>query len=463
MTIFGRARFTIDGEPEVAIDRHPGKPVTLDPALRRRLTSALIWSAPAHAKHIVVRVSAVASMIEASMTAQLYDGTSCDGDVSDDVIDLIEEIRDDSFRTGVGTWYHARFALHSIDPPIAVFDHKSPPRMLYEDEFEPADDEVMLADHRVFPRDVEHLPAWHPAYLEAHYPQPLVDAAVAYLRRDAPPGWRQLTMTISAAIYYTESTITTVTTDETTTTLVENVLDPRVVSASRRVHLARHGCPWYTAEVTLAVDGEVAVSFDDHRAPFGGLWSTDHPAGDAHPEMLRIEQERIYVADVERLPAWHPSRARAQPVHIRWLEAMRLGVMAVVPSTWQHLVIELECLNQTVRASIRDLAAPEHDYGHAFEADEESVNSVNILRRDAAMSAEPPGSWYSARFVMDQPDHPHRIVVDDLDFHTQPFTKISRAGDDLVSNAHHELMLADHRRYPRENADLPAWHPQLQD
>ncbi|SDU76827.1 hypothetical protein SAMN04488563_5329 [Jiangella alkaliphila] len=74
-----------------------------------------------------------------------------------------------------------------------------------------------------------------------------------------------------------------------------------------------------------------------------------------------------------------------------------------------------------------------------------------------------PGTWYSARFVMDQPDNPDRILVDELDFTTRPFTKVPRAGDDPDSDEHRDLLLHDQWRHPRERHELPAWHPSLAD
>src|SRR5690606_38019350 len=140
-----------------------------------------------------------------------------------------------------------------------------------------------------------------------------------------------MSMSISAAMYYTEATITTVTESGTTTTLVTNVLDPQVVASSRRVHLARTGLPWYTAEVISPPDDRAYVEFRSDLPPFGGLWSADNPAGDAHPEMLRSEQMTAYPADPDDLPAWHPSRTRTLPVSILRLEVVRLGVEEVLP------------------------------------------------------------------------------------------------------------------------------------
>lgn len=181
--------------------------------------------------------------------------------------------------------------------------------------------------------------------------------------------------------------------------------------------------------------------------------------------MLRSEHQRLYVGDVDQLPAWHPARTRPWGVSIYWLEMLRLCAVDTAPPDWRHLVLDVEAAYPTVRARLRDIAgaSPDADYAAVFEADDESIKIVNEARFNVYVYAPVPGTWYSARFVMDQPKHPDRILAAELDFTTRPFTKIPRPSDDPDSDEHRELLLTDHWRHPREREDLPSWHPAVTD
>lgn len=455
-------------ERAAVVDRWPGQPPVMGSDLRERMTRVMLADAPSDYARIVMSVESVAAIFDVTCWVYLADGSRyLDSRVPDGLGELLDEFRDRCFRTGIGTWYRTRLILERDSELIAILDYDRLPGTVYElrtgDEYEPASDELLLDDQWIYPRDAQHLHDTHPSYLDTQYPQHLVDEA---LRHMLPRHIGELadvitmSMSISAAMYYTEATITTVTESGTTTTLVTNVLDPQVVASSRRVHLARTGLPWYTAEVISPPDNRAYVEFRSDLPPFGGLWSADNPAGDAHPEMLRSEQMTAYPADPDDLPAWHPSRTRTLPVSILRLEVVRLGVEEVLPPDWRHVVIEFECVDDLVRARIRDLADPEqHDYGPAFEADQESVDSVNAMRLDAHLRDPEGGSWYSARLVMDQPDHPDRIIVEELDFYTPPFTKIPRPGEDPEADEMRELLMGDQSRYTRVDDRLPQWHP----
>ena len=449
-------------------DRWAGQSPVMGSDLRERMTRVMLASAPSDFARIVVSVESVAALFDVTCWVYLADGRRyLDSRVPAGVGELLDEFRDRCFRTGIGTWYSARLILERDSELIAVLDYDRLPGMVHElrtgDEYEPAADELLLDDQWVYPRDVQHLHRTHPSYLDTQYPEPLVVEALSHMlpRHSAElAGVITMSMSISAAMYYTEATITSVTETGTTTTSVTNVLDPRVVASSRRVHLALTGLPWYTAEVILPPDDLAYVEFRSDVPPFGGLWSADNPSGDAHPEMLRNEQMTAYPASPDDLPAWHPSRARTLPVSILRLEVVRQGVEEVLPPDWRHVVIDFECVDDRVRARIRDLADPEQrDYGPAFEADQESVDSVNALRLDAHLRDPAGGSWYSARLVMDQPDHPDRILVEELDFLTRPFTKIPRPGEKPDASELRELLMGDESRYTRDEDRLPQWHP----
>ncbi|SDT37002.1 hypothetical protein [Jiangella sp. DSM 45060] len=467
-----RGHLTIAEPQEPATDQHPGEPVALDAEVGDALQESLEAVAPGGWRRLVLSVSAGANNIESELSA-FVDGGDEPRSVACDVFDLVEELRHDHFRQGAGTWYNATFSLERGGQLVATFDFDYPPfggmhdpAEASEDEEEgDADDFQLIEDHRVYPRVLDRLPAWHPVALEARSPAPLIEAAQAAMLAAAPAGWRQLTMAMSAAMYYTETTITTVMPDGTTHSAAGPRMNGRLVRAARAAHLARHGRPWYTATITLTPDGDATATFDHENPPFGGLWSADNPAGDAHPEMLRAEHERLYTGDLDQLPAWHPAHTRPWGVSIYWLDMLSQCAEDAAPDGWRHLVLDVEAAYPTVRVRLRDIAGenPDTDYAAAYEADAESVKITNEARFNVHVYAPVPGTWYSARFVMDQPDHPDRILVDELDFTTRPFTKIPRPGDDPDSDEHRDLLRHDQWRHPRERHELPAWHPSLDD
>ncbi|TDD64774.1 hypothetical protein E1262_27175 [Jiangella aurantiaca] len=464
------------GAPLSTVGQDRSDSVTVAPLVRRRIRDDLVEHAPAGWARIVVEATGASGMTSTRLSVITADGDdSHDGVVPDDTLELISDLRDDCYREGRGTWYNATFTVDVADEDLRVeLDYDNPPMGGVRDPAKPdseddaADDgdatiELLLDDHELYPRDPEQLPDWHPLALEARSPQLFVNAVRDQLLASAPEGWQQLTMTVSSAMYYSETTITTVMDDGTTSSAAGPRLDGRLVFAARRAHLNRHGRPWYTATITLTAGGDVAAEFDDANPPFGGLWSADNPDGDAHPEMLRSEHQRVHTGTLDHLPDWHPARTRPWGVSIYWLEMLRLCAVDAAPEGWRHLVLDVEGAGHTVRVRLHDIGGenPAADYAAAFEADAESIDIVNDFRFNTHVYAPVPGTWYSARFMIDQPDHPDRILIDELDFTTRPFTKIPRHGDDPDSDEHRELLLDDHWRHPREPADLPSWHPAL--
>lgn len=61
-----------------------------------------------------------------------------------------------------GTWYRATISVDENKQVTASFDYESKP--YGEDEEGSAEViDLLTQDHELFPRDLEHLPDWHPA------------------------------------------------------------------------------------------------------------------------------------------------------------------------------------------------------------------------------------------------------------------------------------------------------------
>lgn len=72
------------------------------------------------------------------------------------------KLRKSMFKDSTGTWYRASFTIDSSKQLTVEFDYEAKPY----DEDEDGEDflvDLLLDDHKRFPRDPEHLPDWHPA------------------------------------------------------------------------------------------------------------------------------------------------------------------------------------------------------------------------------------------------------------------------------------------------------------
>lgn len=77
--------------------------------------------------------------------------------LSHDGHDATAALRKEMYQPGKGTWYNAHLSLESSGKLNADFDYDNRP---FDGD---VDDVLLLEDHRLFPRDPEHLPTWHPA------------------------------------------------------------------------------------------------------------------------------------------------------------------------------------------------------------------------------------------------------------------------------------------------------------
>ncbi|MGW5191961.1 immunity protein YezG family protein [Kribbella sp. NPDC004138] len=71
--------------------------------------------------------------------------------------DAADQLRKEMYQPGKGAWYNATITLTRSGRLTADFDYDTPP---FEGD---ADPDLLIEDHRLFPRDPEHLPTWHPA------------------------------------------------------------------------------------------------------------------------------------------------------------------------------------------------------------------------------------------------------------------------------------------------------------
>ncbi|WP_350277544.1 hypothetical protein [Kribbella sp. HUAS MG21] len=120
--------------------------------------AAVLKAVPDGWGRAVLTVSAVAATMETRLAVEMLDG-SVEGGESIDVDAQLacDDLRDRMYEDGVGTWYNATFVVTPDGGLEAEFDYDNPP-------FEGGGDADLLEnDQEAYPRDAEHLPAWHPS------------------------------------------------------------------------------------------------------------------------------------------------------------------------------------------------------------------------------------------------------------------------------------------------------------
>jgi hypothetical protein len=110
---------------------------------------------------IKVTVTGLGPMTRANGTVTV-DGVEQYLELDFDCLDAADDLRDIMYVEHTGTWYRAVFTV-TPDGEIATdFDYNAKPYDLEDEGTEPIID-LLLDDHERYPRDLKHLPDWHPA------------------------------------------------------------------------------------------------------------------------------------------------------------------------------------------------------------------------------------------------------------------------------------------------------------
>lgn len=119
---------------------------------------SLAQAGPEGWTELELKISAAGGMTSTTVSATKADGSvHPDCELDDDGDDAAADLRESMYQEGKGAWYNARLALDSSGQLDADFDYDSPP---FDGD---ADSGLLIEDQRLFPRDQEQLPAWHPS------------------------------------------------------------------------------------------------------------------------------------------------------------------------------------------------------------------------------------------------------------------------------------------------------------
>lgn len=119
---------------------------------------ALVRAAPSAWAKLEIHATGAGSMTETALDIHQPDGTvDTSGALDRDGRAACHDLRESMFQPGKGTWFNATLTLDRAGKFNAEFDYDNPP---FDGD---ADPDLLLEDQRLFPRDPEHLPDWHPA------------------------------------------------------------------------------------------------------------------------------------------------------------------------------------------------------------------------------------------------------------------------------------------------------------
>ncbi|WP_328530113.1 antitoxin YezG family protein [Nocardioides sp. NBC_00368] len=124
-----------------------------------KLGHALMGAVNGDWSEIVLEVSAAGALTDTGLHVVRPDGIE-DWSVKPtvEVFDASKALRRGMYQPDKGTWYSATARLDRDGQLDVDFDYDNPP--LDGD----AEDELLLKDQVLFPRDAGHLPDWHPAH-----------------------------------------------------------------------------------------------------------------------------------------------------------------------------------------------------------------------------------------------------------------------------------------------------------
>jgi hypothetical protein len=126
--------------------------------LLARIGKSMARSAPSGWEEAELKITGAGPMSGTTLLANSADGaTDRKIGIDHDGQDAADQLRKEMYQHGKGTWYNASITLTHTGKLTASFDYDTPP---FDGD---ADPDLLLADQQLFPRDPEHLPAWHPA------------------------------------------------------------------------------------------------------------------------------------------------------------------------------------------------------------------------------------------------------------------------------------------------------------
>lgn len=121
------------------------------------------------------------------------------------------------------------------------------------------------------------------------------------------------------------------------------------------------------------------------------------------------------------------------------------------PDGWRTITLTVSAAGNMMTSALDvELSDGSHDTRAAIDGDGD--DALDELRE--AMYEEGKGTWYNATFVVSEGGK----LDASFDYDNPPYSGLA---DDPTNagSAARDLLLYDHELFPRNKANLPAWHP----
>jgi hypothetical protein len=130
-----------------------------DGALLQKIGEAIAHAADGPWRSSTLSITGAAALIGTELAIERPDGSvDTTTPLEHDVLDWCDELRDEMFTEGEGTWYNATITVTDDGQIDTTFDYDNPP-FAGEDDLE----DLLLDDQEEYPRRPDRLPEWHPA------------------------------------------------------------------------------------------------------------------------------------------------------------------------------------------------------------------------------------------------------------------------------------------------------------
>lgn len=130
-----------------------------DAALLQKIGEAIAGAIDGPWRSSTLSITGAAALIGTELAIERPDGSvDTSTPLEHDVLDWCEELRDEMYSEGEGTWYNATITVTEDGQIEATFDYDNPP-FAGEDGV----DDLLIDDQEEFPRHIDRLPAWHPS------------------------------------------------------------------------------------------------------------------------------------------------------------------------------------------------------------------------------------------------------------------------------------------------------------
>ncbi len=131
----------------------------------------------------------------------------------------------------------------------------------------------------------------------------------AMIAAEDVPGWKPLTLDVTAAGDLVESGFEAAMPDGSTEDLEPPDDANHAARALRKAMYSPGVGTWWNATFTVDADSNVVrATYDYDNPPLGGMVDDDDPDAD---DALMLKDHRLFPRDEAHLPDWHPARAGA--------------------------------------------------------------------------------------------------------------------------------------------------------